>query len=103
MQKGGSAYMDQAKEESQLETTQNKPKIPPLPPWPTSKPGPMVTEPPPGQIRMPLRTDQVVEIGYDQERGVPGVSSAERSMPDQTLKDRTSFDQLQTAQEVSEQ
>ncbi len=75
--------MDQAKEESQLEATQSKPvtrlRIPPLPHWPNSKPGPMVTEPPPGQRRMPLRTDQVVEIAYDQERGMPGVPVPERS------------------------
>jgi hypothetical protein len=74
--------MDQAREESQLEATQNKPKtrskIPPLPPWPTSKPGPTVTEPPPGQRLMPLRTDQVVEINYDQERGMPVVPVPER-------------------------
>jgi hypothetical protein len=74
--------MDQAREESQLEATQNKtlirPMIPPLPRWPTSKPGPMVTEPPPGQRRVPLRTDQVVEINYDQERGMPGVPVPER-------------------------
>ena len=37
----------------------------------------MVTELPPGQNRMPLRTDQVVEIDYDQERGVPAPSRAE--------------------------
>jgi hypothetical protein len=37
----------------------------------------MVTEPPPGQKRVPLRTDQVVEIDYDQERGVPAVSRTE--------------------------
>jgi hypothetical protein len=77
--------MDQAREESHLEATQNKPvtryKIPPLPPWPTSKQGPLVTEPPPGQRRMPLRTDQVVEIDYDQERGMPVVPVPERSMP----------------------
>jgi hypothetical protein len=59
---------------SQREITQHKLKIPPLPPWPTSKPGPMVTEPPPGQRRMPLRTDQVIEVGYDQERGIPSIS-----------------------------
>ena len=63
--------MNQESESSQLETTQKKPTIPPLPPWPTSKPGPMVTEPPPGQKRMPIRTEQVIEIDYDQERGVP--------------------------------
>jgi hypothetical protein len=70
--------MDQENEASQQEITQHKPKIPPLPPWPTSKRGPMVTEPPPGQKPMPLRTDQVVEIDYDQERGVPGVSRTEQ-------------------------
>ncbi len=72
--------MDQAKEESHLETTptQITPRIPPLPLWPTSKRGPMVTEPPPGQKRMSLRTEQVVEIDYDQERGIPGVSRTEQ-------------------------
>ena len=69
--------MDQENEALQLETTRQKPKIPPLPPWPTSKRGPMVTEPPPGQKRVPLRTDQVVELDYDQERGVPAVSRTE--------------------------
>lgn len=62
---------------SRRETTQHKLKIPPLPPWPTSKRGPMVTEPPLGQRRMPLRTDQVIEVGYDQERGIPSVSRTE--------------------------
>ena len=79
--------MDQAREESRLEATQNKPatrsRIPRLPPWPPSKPGPMVTEPPPGQRLMPLRTDQVVEIDYDQERGMPVVPAPERLMSEQ--------------------
>ena len=66
--------MDEA---TQLETARQKTKLPPLPPWPTSRPGPMVTEPPPGQKRVPLRTEQVVEIDYDQERGVPAISRAE--------------------------
>jgi hypothetical protein len=69
--------MDQENEASQQGITQPKPKIPPLPPWPTSKRGPMVTEPPQGQKRVPLRTDQVVELDYDQERGVPAVSHTE--------------------------
>ena len=73
--------MDQAKE-SQLETAQKRPRIPPLPPWPTSKRGPLVTEPPPGQKRVPLRSEQVVEIGYDQERGVPSVPISERTVPE---------------------
>jgi hypothetical protein len=69
--------MEQANETTQLATTTQKSKFPPLPPWPTSKRGPMVTEPPPGQKRVPLRTEQVVEIDYDQEHGVPATSSTE--------------------------
>jgi len=70
--------MEQENEASQLETTRQKSKIPPLPPWPTSKRGPMVTEPPPGQKRVPLRTEQVVEIDYDQELGMPAISRTEQ-------------------------
>ena len=55
---------------TQKATTQRT-TIPPLPHWPTSKPGPMVTEPPTGTKRVHLRSEQVVEIDYDQERGVP--------------------------------
>ncbi len=77
--------MEQEKE-TQLEKIQNEPKIPPLPPWPTTKRGPFVTEPPPGQRRVHLRTDQVVEVGYDQERGMPSVPPSER-VPEQTSPD----------------
>jgi hypothetical protein len=66
--------MEHENEAPQLETTLQKSKIPPLPPWPTSKRGPMVTEPPPGQKRVHLRKEQVVEIDYDQELGVPATS-----------------------------
>ncbi|HJT57207.1 MAG TPA: hypothetical protein VJ761_11980 [Ktedonobacteraceae bacterium] len=45
--------------------------IPPLPAWPTSVPGPLVTPPPSGQRRMPTRTEQVVEVEYNQETGTP--------------------------------
>jgi hypothetical protein len=69
--------MDQENEASQLALIKQKSKIPPLPPWPTSKPGPMVTEPPPGGKRVHLRTDQVVEIDYDQEHGVQPASRTE--------------------------
>lgn len=61
--------------DKQLETTPEQARalrvsaLPPLPNWPTSKPGPQVTEPPPGTRRLQLRQEQVVEIGYDQERG----------------------------------
>ena len=69
--------MDQENDASQVETTPQKSKIPPLPNWPTSKRGPMVTEPPPGQKRVHLRKEQVVEVDYDQERGVPATSRTE--------------------------
>ncbi len=70
--------MEHENEASQLETTRQKSKIPPLPPWPTSIRGPMVTEPPPGQKRVPLRKEQVIEIDYDQEHGVPAFSRTEQ-------------------------
>jgi hypothetical protein len=69
--------MDQENEASQQALLKQKSKMLPLPPWPTSKPGSMVTELPPGQNLMPLRTDQVVEIDYDQNRGVPAASRTE--------------------------
>ncbi len=57
-----------------IERTDKLPAMPPLPPWPTSRPGPKVTQPPAGSRRMHLRTEQVVEQNYDAERG----KSAER-------------------------
>ena len=49
---------------------------------------------------MPGRTDQVVEIGYNQETGEPSTDHPLRSMPDASLKGKTAFDQLETAQEA---
>jgi hypothetical protein len=69
--------MEQENKATQLETITQKYKLPPLPHWPTSKPGPMVTEPPSGTKRVPHRTEQVVEIDYDQERGVSANSRIE--------------------------
>ena len=46
--------------------------IPPLPAWPTSQPGPKITQPPAGQRRMHVRTEQVVEENYDPEQGKSG-------------------------------
>ena len=69
--------MEQEKEATKLETIPQNSKIPLLPHWPTSKRGPMVTEPPPGQKRVHLRKEQVVEIDYDQELGVPATSRTE--------------------------
>jgi len=43
------------------------------PEWPTSRPGPQITAPLPGQHPHPRRTDQMVYACYDQERGMPCV------------------------------
>ncbi len=53
----------------QVEHAEPQPAMPQLPPWPTSQPGPRITEPPAGQRRVLGRTEQVVEVGYDEERG----------------------------------
>lgn len=56
-------------DQQQLEDIERQSMIPALPPWPTSEPGPKVTEPPVGQKRVYLRTEQVEEIGYDELQG----------------------------------
>ena len=53
-------------EQKNVEQTSEPPL---LPPWPTSVPGPKITEPPPGTRRMHVRTEQVIEINYDAEQG----------------------------------
>jgi hypothetical protein len=69
------------------------------PAWPTSKPGPQVTAPLPGQHPHRLRTDQMVYSCYDQERGMPCVSPPESavqthqgktSLPDERVQEVTS-------------
>lgn len=45
--------------------------------WPISRPGPQATPPPPGFRPVATRTDQVVAIAYDQERGEPINNSME--------------------------
>ena len=68
--------------------------------WPTSKPGPREKQPPPGQKPMPGRTEQMVEVGYNQETGEPITDSPLRSMPDASATGKTGFDQLETAQDA---
>ena len=84
-------------QQTQQAQPQKYPNIPHFS-WPTSKPGPQTTLPPPGQKLIPGRTEQVVEIGYNQETGVPGNDSPLRSLPDASLTGPTSFDQQETAQ-----
>ena len=66
--------------------------------WPTSKPGPRSTPPPPGQRPMPGRTEQAVEVGYNQETGTPSTESPLRSLPDANTTGQTSFDQPRVKQ-----
>ena len=47
-----------------------------------------------------MRSEQVAEVGYNQETGEPGTQSPFRSMPDEALTGQTSFDQAETAQEA---
>jgi len=61
--------------------------------WPSSKPGPQAKQPPPGQRSMPTRTEQMVEIGYNQETGTPSNESLARSLPDASRQDSAAFDQ----------
>jgi hypothetical protein len=56
-------------QQQQVQRSDQQFTIPPLPAWPTSVPGPKVTEPPPGTRRMRIRTEQVVELHYDPEQG----------------------------------
>jgi hypothetical protein len=63
-------------QQQQLERTDQQPAIPALPPWPTSVPGPKVTEPPAGQRRAFLRTEQVEEVGYDEVSGKSAMRGA---------------------------
>ena len=74
---------------------------PHFPEWPTSKRGPMTTPNPPGTRPInAMRSEQVAEVGYNQETGEPSTQSPLRSLPDETLTGHTSFDQPETAQEV---
>lgn len=67
--------------------------VPHYPNWPTSKRGPRVTPPPPGMLPTHrFRTEQVTEIGYNQETGEPGDESAERALPDEAKTGSVSFD-----------
>lgn len=75
--------------------------IPRFPIWPTSQPGPLAKQPPPGQKPVnAIRSEQVAEITYDQSTGEPFDRDPRRYHPDEDLEGRTSFDQQITAQEL---
>ncbi len=72
------------------------------PNWPTSKPGPLAKQALPGQRSInALRREQMVEVDYHQATAEPSTIDAHRYLPDQSLKGRTGFDQLETAQEAN--
>ena len=93
--------MAQEKEQEAVKTT-GPSKLPKLPKWPTSKPGPEVTEPPPGQKRVATRREQVAEVGYNQETGEPGVLASARSQADESTQGSVSPDQVQSTQQAKE-
>ena len=71
-----------------------------FPQWPTSKRGPHATTPPPGQRSInSLRSEQVVEVGYNQVTGEPSTQDPVRSFPEES-KGATGTDQQVTAQDV---
>lgn len=84
-----------------MQDNQEQPLHFPSIPWPTSKAGPEVTPPPPGQVLLPGRTEQVLEVGYDQTTGRPSTDDPRRAFPDETQVGTTSFEQRETAQDVA--
>src|SRR5947209_18236717 len=95
---------EQKPEQQQLQTQQQQQvqphKYPNIPhfSWPTSKPGPRTTLPPPGQKPMPGRTEQLLEVGHNQETGTAVDDSPLRSLPGASLPGHTPFRQQETAQ-----
>jgi hypothetical protein len=93
-------------EKTELQQMQGKQEMeeyrvpPPHYPWPTSKPGPFVKAPPPGQIPVPTRTDQMVEIAYNQETGEPATNDPRRQLADETTTGPVGFDQQETVQDI---
>ncbi len=98
--------MEQAQEQEQQalppveqvrDTQQAKASMMPVfPNWPTSKPGPHVSEAPPGQTRVAARSDQTTEIHYNQETGEPGIMADERTEPAPSMQGRVSTEQEQS-------
>ncbi len=88
----------QQKEEMRLVQENRKP--PPHFAWPSSKPGPEITPPPPGVKPSPTRKEQMVEVGYNQETGNPATNDPRKWYADETKVGTPGFDELRTAQEV---
>lgn len=91
-------------QEQEQQTTKpaSSSKLPGLPNWPTSRPGPQVTEPLPGQKRLGKRTEQVVEVGYNQETGEPALRVPARPEVNELITGTVSTEQEKGAQQVKE-
>lgn len=53
----------------QMEGTDRRSSIPLLPAWPTSLPGPMITDLLPGHKRVRSRPEQMMVVGYETVQG----------------------------------
>ena len=89
----------QLEEEQQEKAIQPVSKMPPLPPWPTSSPGPKVTPPGPGERPVPTRTDQMVEVAYDMETGVSSSRAPTYTTPSDRITGASSSPQQAKAVE----
>ena len=73
LQQGTTQDNERALQEGAPSTAVQGGMQPRYPTWPTSEPGPMTTQPPPGQRPINAqRSEQVAEVGYNQETGEPG-------------------------------
>ena len=92
--------MEVEKVEEQQAPTVARPK---LPNWPTSMPGPRVSEPPPGMKRSPSRSEQTIEVGYDQATATPSTLTPERTEPGLEMEGRVSTEQEQSLRRTKKQ
>lgn len=79
----------QLEKEQQEKAIQPIAKLPPLPSWPTSKPGPEATPPQPGERPLPTRTDQMIEVAYNMETGVSSARLPDNAVPNIALPGET--------------
>lgn len=59
----------QMQKKEEMQQVQVNHTFPPHFAWPSSKPGPEATPPPPGEKPSPTRREQMIEVGYNQETG----------------------------------
>jgi hypothetical protein len=86
LQQGITQDNERALQEGVPNTTVQAGVQPRYPTWPTSQRGPMTTPPPPGQRPINAqRSEQVAEVGYNQETGEP---SPEGLLPPKKSKER---------------